>query len=270
MPTRPQAWRFRAIYEDFEHEGLRTAVDRDASTPLDRVGRVIRVGGPIVDSEGHVVGNFTRMLASGADGVRARHEHLELDEAARGRGFARALHAHAEAVYVRMGIAYVTMHAEHVGSLLWPRLGFDFDLRRIDGDNEQARRAHAVLNLLSPRARKVEGRPRPPETLSAWAASADPAQRAAAVAMRTRLPTWERVARGELEDLLLDPISLAAFDADATGLGRTLMLGASFDAFKALAPLSGPPPAGRGVRSRAASRSSPADGGPSRGWTARG
>lgn len=43
----------------------------------------------------------------------------------------RALHAHAEAVYIRMGVAYVTMHAEHVGSLLWPRLGLDFDLRRV-------------------------------------------------------------------------------------------------------------------------------------------
>jgi GNAT superfamily N-acetyltransferase len=235
MPTRPQTWRFRAVYEGFEHGGLRTEVDRESSTPLDRVGRVIRVGGLIVDPDGRTVGNFTRMLASGADGLRARHEHLELDEAARGRGFARALHAHAEAVYARMGIAYVTMHAEHVGSLLWPRLGFDFDLRRMEGGSEEARRAHAVLNLLSPRARKVEGRPRPAETLAAWAASADPRRRAAAVAMRARLPTWERVHAGDLEDLLLDPISLAAFDAEGTGLGRTLMLGASFDAYKALA-----------------------------------
>lgn len=243
MPSRPYSWRFRTIYEGFEHEGLRTEIDAEGSTPLNRVGRVIRVEGRIRDEHDRQVGKFTRMLVSGNDGLRARHEHLELDEQARGRGFARALHAHAEAVYIRMGVAYVTMHAEHVGSLLWPRLGFDFDLRRVEGDSERERRAHAVLNLLSPRARRVAGPParlRPAETLAAWAASADPAERAAAAAMRARLPTRERLVAGELaDDLLLDPLALAAFDADATGLGRTLMLGASFDAYKRL-PRSDP------------------------------
>lgn len=235
MPTRPQTWRFRSIYEGFEHGGLRTEVDLEGSTPLNRVGRAVRIEGRIRDEHGRQVGKFTRMLASGSDGLRARHEHLELDPAARGRGFARALHAHAEAVYIRMGVGHVTMHAEHVGSLLWPRLGFDFDLRRLEGDSERERRAHAVLNLLSPRARKVEGRPRPAETLAAWAASADPAERVAAAAMRARLPTRERLVAGDLQDLLLDPLALAGFDAEGTGLGRTLMLGASFDAYKALA-----------------------------------
>lgn len=237
MPTRPQAWRFRTIFEGFEHAGLRTVVDPASSTPLNRVGRVTRVSGLILDDGGREAGRFTRMLASGGDGLRARHEHVELAPAARGRGFARALHAHAEAVYVRMGVGYVTMHAEHVGALLWPRLGFDFDLRRLDGETEAQRRAQAVLNLLSPRARRVDGppaRPRPAETLAAWAASGDRARVAAAAAMRARLPTRERLAAGELDGLLLDPLALAAFDAGATGLGTELMLGASFDAFKAL------------------------------------
>src|SRR5215213_6132014 len=173
MPTRPQYWRFRAIYDGFEHADLRAGVDRDASTPLDRPGRAVRLEGFVIDENARHVGNFTRMLASGVEGLRARHEKVELDPSARGRGFARALNAHAEAVYRRMGVAVVTMHAENVGSLLWPRLGFDFDLRRVEGDTEQERRAHAVLKLLSPRARKVEGLPRPAELLAEWERCAD-------------------------------------------------------------------------------------------------
>ena len=56
MPTRPQTWRFQAIYDGFEHNGLKTLLDRDESTPLNRVGRVVRVGGPIVDEHGRRVG----------------------------------------------------------------------------------------------------------------------------------------------------------------------------------------------------------------------
>lgn len=235
MPTRPQTWRFQAIYSGFEHGGLRTEFDRETSTPINRAGRVVRVGGHILTEDGRRVGHFTRMLASGADGLRARHEEIRLAEEARGRGFARALHEHAEAVYVRMEVAYVTMHAESVGSLLWPRLGFDFDLRRVEGETEAQRRAHAVLRMLSPRARKVEGQPRPAEVLAAWASSDDPARRAAAAALRDRLPTPARVAAGELSGLLLDPRSLGDYDAAGTGLGRALMLGASWDGYKRLA-----------------------------------
>lgn len=235
MPTRPQTWRFQAIYSGFEHGGLRTEFDRETSTPINRAGRVVRVGGHILTEEGRRVGHFTRMLATGSDGLRARHEDIRLAEEARGRGFARALHEHAEAVYVRMEVAYVTMHAESVGSLLWPRLGFDFDLRRVDGETEDERRAHAVLRMLSPRARKVEGQPRPAEVLAAWAASGDPARRAAAAALRDRLPTPARLAAGELAGLLLDPRSLGDFDAGGTGLGPALMLGASWDGYKHLA-----------------------------------
>jgi len=234
VPTRPQTWRFQAIYSGFEHGGLRTEFDRESSTPLNRAGRVVRVGGHIVDERGRRVGHFTRMLATGSDGLRARHEEIRLAEEARGRGFARALHEHAEAVYIRMEVAYVTMHAEHVGSLLWPRLGFDFDLRRVEGETEEERRAHAVLRLLSPRARKVEGWPRPAEALAEWEASRDPARRAAVAELRSRLPTRARLAAGELSGLLLDPRSLGDFDAAGTGLGRTLMLGASWDGYKRL------------------------------------
>lgn len=235
MPTRPQTWRFQAIYDGFEHGGLRTEVDRAASTPLNRVGRVVRIEGVIRDEHGRQVGRFTRMLASGGDGLRARHENIALDPAVRGRGFARALNDHVEAVYRRMEVAYVTMHAEHVGSLLWPKLGYDFDLRRLDGSTETERRAQAVLKLLSPRARTVADLPRPAELLARWAASADPAQRAAAAAMRALLPTPARLVGGGLDGLLLDPIALARFDADGTAIGRRLMLGSSFDAYKPLA-----------------------------------
>jgi hypothetical protein len=234
MPTRPQTWRFQAIYNGFEHGGLRTEFDRETSTPINRAGRVVRVGGHIVAEDGHRVGHFTRMLATGADGLRARHEEIRLAEEARGRGFARALHLHSEAVYIRMEVGYVTMHAESVGSLLWPRLGFDFDLRRVEGDTEDERRAHAVLRLLSPRARKVEGQPRPREVLTAWGESTDPARRAAAAALRERLPTPARIEAGETSGLLLDPRSLGDFDAEGTGLGRALMLGASWDGYKRL------------------------------------
>jgi GNAT superfamily N-acetyltransferase len=127
MPTQPQVWRFSAIYDGFEHRGLRAEVDRDASTPLNRTGRVVRLEGHVLDERGRRVGHFTRMLASGGEGLRARHEKIDLAPEARGRGFARALHAHAEDTYRRMGVEFVTMHAENVGSLLWPRLGFDFD-----------------------------------------------------------------------------------------------------------------------------------------------
>ena len=242
MPTRPQTWRFQAIYNGFEHGGLRAEFDRETSTPIDRAGRVVRVGGHIVNADGKRVGHFTRMLATGKDGLRARHEEIRLAEEARGTGFARALHAHAEAVYIRMEVGYITMHAEYVGSLLWPRLGFDFDLRRVEGETEAERRAHAVMRMLSPRARKVEGEPRPAETLAEWAKSEDPARRAAAEELRSRLPTPAKIARGDLEGLLLDPRSLAEFDADATKLGRSLMLGASWDGYKALpAPPPRPP-----------------------------
>ena len=234
MPTRPQTWRFQAIYTGFEHNGLRTEFDRETSTPIDRAGRVVRVGGHILDEHGRRVGHFTRMLATGKDGLRARHEDIRLEEPARGRGFARALHEHSEAVYIRMEVAYVTMHAEYVGSLLWPRLGFDFDLRRVEGETEDERRAHAVLRMLSPRARKVEGQPRPAETLVAWAESRDPARRDAVEAIRALLPTPARIAAGELSGLLLDPRSIGDFDAALSGIGRTLMLGASWDGYKRL------------------------------------
>ena len=234
MPTRPQTWRFQTIYSGFEHGGLRTEFDRETSTPINRAGRVVRVGGHILDERGKRVGHFTRMLASGPDGLRARHEEIRLAEEARGRGFARALHEHAEAVYIRMEVAYVTMHAEYVGSILWPRLGFDFDLRRVEGETEAQRRAHAVLRMLSPRARQVEGRARPAELLAAWEASRDPARRAAVAELRLRLPTRARLAAGELSGLLLDARSIGDFDAAGTGLGRELMLGASWDGYKRL------------------------------------
>ena len=234
MPTRPQVWRFRAIYDGFEHGGLRAEVDRDASTPLNRAGRVVRLEGHVLDERGHRVGHFTRMLASGGEGLRARHEKIDLAPEARGRGFARALHAHAEDTYRRMEVAFVTMHAENVGSLLWPRLGFDFDLRHMEGEDELERRARAVLKLLSPRARKVEGLPRPAELLAQWAASDDASRREAAAALRAVLPTAQRLEARELEGLLLHPLALGAFDAGGTRLGPTLMLGASWDAHKSL------------------------------------
>ena len=96
-------------------------------------GAVVRVGGHILNGEGRRVGHFTRMLATGKDGLRARHEEIRLAEEARGTGFARALHAHAEATYIRMEVGYITMHAEYVGSILWPRLGFDFEGSWHDG-----------------------------------------------------------------------------------------------------------------------------------------
>ncbi|MDX6682409.1 MAG: hypothetical protein QOG94_2448 [Solirubrobacteraceae bacterium] len=235
MPTRPQVWRFRAIYDGFEHGGLRAEVDRDASTPLDRAGRVVRLEGLVLDEHGRRVGRFTRMLASGGEGLRARHEKIDLAPEARGRGFARALHAHAEDTYRRMGVGFVTMHAENVGSLLWPRLGFDFDLRYTDGEDELERRAHAVLKLLSPRARKVEGLPRPAELLAQWAASDDPSRREAAAALRALLPSTQRLHAGQLDGLLVHPLALGEFDAGGSGLGPTLMLGASWDAYKSLA-----------------------------------
>jgi GNAT superfamily N-acetyltransferase len=235
MPTRPQVWRFRAIYDGFEHGGLRSQVDRAKSTPLNRAGRAIRLEGDVFDEQGRQVGHYTRMLASGGEGLRARHEKIDLEPAVRGRGFARALHAHAEATYRRMGVVFVTMHAENVGSLLWPRLGFDFDLRHVEGEDELERRAHAMLKLLSPRARKVEGLPRPSELLSRWAASEDAVRREAVVSLRAVLPTPARIAAGALDGLLLDPRSLGEFDAGGTGLGPTLMLGASWDAYKSLA-----------------------------------
>lgn len=223
MPTRPQTWRFRQTYDGFTHRGLRTAILAEGSTPIDRAGRVIRVNGAVLDEDGTQVGRFTRLLASGDIGLRARHEHLELDPAARGRGFARALHAHSEDVYRRMGIGLVTMHAEHVGSLLWPRLGFDFDLREQPGATEAQQRANAVLDLLSPTARQVRGRLRPAEVLARGGEGV--------AALRRRLPTPERAATGDLDGVLLDPVSIAAFSAD----GTELMLGASFDALKRLA-----------------------------------
>ena len=50
------------------------------------------------------------------------------------------------------------------------------------------------------------------------------------------LPTPGRVAAGELSGLLLDPRSLGDYDAAGTGLGRALMLGASWDGYKRLTP----------------------------------
>jgi GNAT superfamily N-acetyltransferase len=236
MPTRPQTWRFRTTYDGFEHGGLRTAVDLETSTPLSGAGRAIRVNGIILDEGDRPVGSFTRILASGGGHLRARHEAIHLEPEARGRGFARALHSHAEAVYRRMGIVFITMHAEHVGSLLWPRLGFDFDLRRLEGDDEQERRARAVLKLLSPRARKVPDLPRPSELLQAWRACDDPVRSAAAAEMLTRLPTAERLASRDLAGLLLDPAGIAEFDSGGSALGRQLMLGASWDGYKRLSP----------------------------------
>jgi len=73
MPTRPQVWRFRAIYDGFEHGGLRSQVDREKSTPPNRAGRVARLEGFVCDEDGRRVGQFTRMLASGEEGFRVRH-----------------------------------------------------------------------------------------------------------------------------------------------------------------------------------------------------
>jgi len=87
---------------------------------------------------------------------------------------------------------------------------------------------------MSPRARKVQGQPRPSEVLVAWAQSSDPARRAAATALRERLPTPARVLAGECSGLLLDPRSIGEFDAEGTGLGPALMLGASWDGYKRL------------------------------------
>ena len=92
-----------------------------------------------------------------------------------------------------------------------------------------------MLKLLSPRARKVEGLPRPAELLGQWAASEEAARRESVAALRAVLPTPALIAARRLDGLLLDPLSLGRFDAGGTGLGPTLMLGASWDAHKALA-----------------------------------
>jgi hypothetical protein len=49
MPTQPQVWRLSAIYDGFEHGAPRAEVDRDASTPPNRSGRVVRVEGHVLD-----------------------------------------------------------------------------------------------------------------------------------------------------------------------------------------------------------------------------
>ena len=88
----------------------------------------MRVGGHILDEKGRRVGHFTRMLATGTDGLRARHEDIRLAEEARGRGFARALHMHAERVYIlraesdKDGYPQVkSAWDQMVGSLQWTR-----------------------------------------------------------------------------------------------------------------------------------------------------
>ena len=75
MPTRPQTWRFQAIYNGFEHGGLRAEFDRETSTPIDRAGRVVRVGGHIVD---------TRRQARRALHAHARHRQGRPARAPRG------------------------------------------------------------------------------------------------------------------------------------------------------------------------------------------
>ncbi len=240
---------FRAIYDGFEHGGLRTQLDEhEEAVFFPNTGRA---GGAIVRlASGERVGEFNRYIAEVDGKLIVRHESIKLNPSARGGGFARALQDHAERRYREMGVCEIRLLAEHVGSILWARLGFEFLLQHAPGDTEAERRASVISELFGRNTRPVSSDerqtilyrqqdgteftreepvrlPRPIEVLEAAESSADKTSRAAAEAFRARLP-------GGHGEPLATPLDLVDFDRGSTRLGERIMLGAAWQGVKHL------------------------------------
>lgn len=240
---------FRTIYDGFEHGGLRTQLDEhDEAVFFRNAGRA---GGAIVRlASGERVGEFNRYIAEVDRKLIVRHESIKLDPSARGGGFARALQSHAERRYREMGVCEIRLLAEHVGSILWARLGFDFLLQHAPGETEDERRASVISDLFGRNTRPVSSDeretilyrhrdgteftreepvrlPRPIEVLERAESSADTTLREAGEMFRARLP-------GGHAEPFATPLDLVDFDQGSTRLGERIMLGSAWQGVKRL------------------------------------
>lgn len=87
------------------------------------------VGAQIVDSNGEVVGQLSRIIRLNKDGdLRVVHALMEIfDDRNKGTGFSTQFSAASEELYEQMGIAEIQVDTAWDGSYVWARAGYDWD-----------------------------------------------------------------------------------------------------------------------------------------------
>lgn len=123
---------FKAIFDGFEHNGLRAVVTEASQTA---------VHGKILNEKGKKVGRFTREVDRRDGEPSVYHESLTLLPSFQGRGFGTAFVNHSFDRYRELGVASVRVSAgSTVGGYQWARQGFDFDVPRYEVLSYELRR----------------------------------------------------------------------------------------------------------------------------------
>jgi predicted ABC-type ATPase len=94
------------------------------------------VMGSIVDSDGEVVGEFSREFRLDEDGrLSVYHSLLRItDDSYKGTGFGSEFTKQSDDFYRRMGVESVSVHAAWDGSYFWAIQGFEWDVEYAGGD----------------------------------------------------------------------------------------------------------------------------------------
>lgn len=119
------------LYEHTLPSGYRTTVTEAKIRPGQFTG--INVDGAIYESDGTLVGHFSRTIGESSDGLTARHESISLKEYHQGKGVGAQLTASVFDAYRDAGIAKVKTDAASTGTdamngaYTWAVAGFDWD-----------------------------------------------------------------------------------------------------------------------------------------------
>jgi hypothetical protein len=99
--------------------GLRAEVDL-----LYTSNKRVNVSGKIMNSEGNIVGKFTRSLNKNGS---VNHSEFELNDNEQGNGFGKRFYQNQEKGYIENGYDFISLTANaEVGGYAWARVGFDF------------------------------------------------------------------------------------------------------------------------------------------------
>jgi ribosomal protein S18 acetylase RimI-like enzyme len=125
--------RWTALYQGFEHNGLRMDVIRsDQSGPnfgeMKGVVRDLNLRQEMDKMKYRLgVGEFFYNWTRHSDGsIEVEHDFVRVDPEYRDRGFASALERHLEEGYVRMGVDRITLIAAKIGAYAWAKQGYEF------------------------------------------------------------------------------------------------------------------------------------------------
>lgn len=125
---------FKAVFDGFEHGGLRAVVDHAVqdNPPDHQPGwlsvKLASVEGHVEDVDGHMVGGFERDIFRDPEvGLIVKHVSFRMGPHFRQLGYGDAFVQHSFDAYRAAGVARVRVDTAEVGGYLWAKSGFDFD-----------------------------------------------------------------------------------------------------------------------------------------------